>query len=401
MLTQIIKKTPLEYCSRLSKKYGCNVLLKREDTQIVRSFKIRGALNKIIKNKQYNITSYVTASAGNHAQGVAFVCNKLDLNCNIFVPDNTPLQKISRIKHFSNNNCKLVVGGNNFNDTLGCAYDYCNTKSGSLFIHPYDDLDVIDGQGNIATEILEDTIPDIVIVPIGGGGLIAGILSKIRDSVVYGVEPIGAASMTESIRKNKVVNLNKIDTFVDGASIPEVGSVPFNIINYSYKLGYLKEIFKVSNGEICNEMINLYQNEGIITEPAGALAVSALPQLDREYIKDKTVVCIVSGGNNDIMRYPEIVEKSLRHQKLKHYFIITFKQKPGQLKQYVREILTPKSDITRFEYIKKNNKNSGSVLIGIELHEPGEINIIKQNIIKNNFEFIQLLESDLLYNYLI
>jgi len=401
MLTQIIKKTPLEYCSRLSKKYGCNVLLKREDTQIVRSFKIRGALNKIIKNKQYNITSYVTASAGNHAQGVAFVCNKLDINCSIFVPDNTPLQKISRIKHFSNNNCKLVIGGNNFNDALGYAYDYCNTKSGSLLIHPYDDLDVIDGQGNIATEILEDTIPDIVIVPIGGGGLIAGILSKIRDSVVYGVEPIGAASMTESIRKNKVVNLNKIDTFVDGASISEVGSVPFNIINYSYKLGYLKEIFKVSNGEICNEMINLYQNEGIITEPAGALAVSALPQLDREYIKDKTVVCIVSGGNNDIMRYPEIVEKSLRHQKLKHYFIITFKQKPGQLKQYVREILTQKSDITRFEYIKKNNKNSGSVLIGIELHEPGEINIIKQNMIKNNFEFIQLLESDLLYNYLI
>ena len=396
----IITKTPLQYCSRLSEKYGANIFLKREDNQIIRSFKIRGVLNKIINNLSHDAT-YITASAGNHAQGVAHICNKLDLNSNIYVPENTPLQKIDRIRYFGNSNCKLTVIGRDFNQCLNHATDFCNTQENSLFIHPYDDIDVIKGQGHIANEILSDIILDILMVPIGGGGLLAGILSKINKSDIYGVEPEGAASMYESIRQNKIICLDKIDTFVDGASVAKVGNLPFNIISKSKKNGILKDIFKISNNHLSNELIDLYQNEGIIAEPAGALSICGLSYLDKESIANKNIVCVISGGNNDIMRYPEIIERSLKYKNLKHYFIITFKQQPGELKKYVKNILTPNSDITRFEYIKKNNKNAGSVLIGIELYKSEDISIIKNNMISNNFNFIQLDENNLLYNYLV
>lgn len=398
-MKNIIKNTPLEYCYRLSNKYNCNIFLKREDLQTVRSFKIRGAYNKIIKNYN-NTTEFVTASAGNHAQGVAYTCSKLNLKCNIFIPENTPLQKISRIKYFGDNNCNLVIKGNDFNESLNLSHKYCDEKNG-IFVHPYDDIDVIEGQGTIATEILNEIKPDIVMAGIGGGGLISGLITNWRisesssDCDIYGVEPEGAASMYESIKNNKIIRLDKIDTFVDGASVREVGKLTFEIAKKA------KKIFKISNGELCNEMINLYQNEGIITEPAGALSICGLSQLDKNYIKDKNIVCIVSGGNNDLMRYPEIVENSLRYQKLKHYFIIKFKQIPGQLRNYVKEVLTCNSDITRFEYIKKNNRDSGSVLIGIELNKPEEIEIIKQNMLNHDFDFIELSDNDLLYNYLI
>ena len=407
-MKNIIKNTPLEYCNRLSNKYNCNVFLKREDLQTVRSFKIRGAYNKIIKQDLTDKSiEFVTASAGNHAQGVAYTCNMLNLKCNIFVPENIPLQKISRIKYFGNKDCNLVIKGKDFNDSLNFSYDYCNSKNKNrIFVHPYDDLDVIEGQGNIATEILKELRPDIVIAAIGGGGLISGLINRLNNNNnnnnchVYGVEPEGAASMYESIKYNKIITLNNIDNFVDGASVKKVGMHTFAITKK------VKNIFKISNGELCNEMINLYQNEGIIAEPAGALSICGLSHLNNNkitnnIIKGKNVVCIISGGNNDIMRYPEIVENSLRYQKLKHYFIITFKQIPGQLNNYVKNVLTKNSDITRFEYIKKNNKNSGSVLIGIELNHMEEIQIIKQNMIDQDFDFIELCENDLLYNYLI
>jgi threonine dehydratase len=311
------------------------------------------------------------------------------------------MQKITQIRSFGNNNCDLIVDGENFNESLNNALEYCNNNQNSLFIHPYDDVDVINGQGTIGTEILNESNPDIIIAPVGGGGLLAGIINTVNNCEIYGVEPIGADSMYKSIHNNKIIKLNKIDTFVDGASVPIVGKIPFNIINTSYKSGYLKDILKVSNGSICSEMVDLYQTEGIISEPAGALASAALSKLDKEYIKNKTIVCVLSGGNNDIMRYSEIIEKSLNHKKLKFYFIIRFKQIPGQLKQYVKDILPPLSDITRFEYIKRNNRNDGSVIIGVEFNKSDEVNILKQNMIKNNFEFIQLIETDLLYNYLI
>ena len=409
-MKNIIKNTPLEHCYRLSTKYNCNIFLKREDLQSVRSFKIRGAYNKIIKNYN-NTTEFVTASAGNHAQGVAYTCNKLNLKCNIFIPENTPLQKISRIRYFGDNNCNLVIKGNDFNEALNLSYEYCDDKS-KIFVHPYDDIDVIKGQGTIATEILKELNPDIIMASVGGGGLISGLITKLNnykqssknsvsvgtnvlDCDIYGVEPEGAASMYESIKNNKIVKLDNIDTFVDGASVKKVGKLTFEIAKKA------NGIFKISNDELCNEMVNLYQNEGIITEPAGALSICGLSQLDKDYIKDKNVVCIVSGGNNDLMRYPEIVENSLRYQKLKHYFIIKFKQIPGQLRTYVRKVLTCNSDITRFEYIKKNNRDSGSVLIGIELNKPEEIEIIKQNMLNHDFDFIKLSDNDLMYNYLI
>lgn len=394
-MKNIIKNTPLDYCYRLSNKYNCNVFLKREDLQTVRSFKIRGVYNKIIKNYKYNRNSrYITASAGNHAQGVAYICNQLNLKCNIFVPENTPLQKISRIKYFGDDNCTLIIKGQDFNETLNLSYEYSSMKDG-IFVHPYNDIDVIEGQGSIASEILNKVAPDIVLAGVGGGGLISGLINKLANCNIYGVEPEGAASMYESIKENRVVCLENIDTFVDGACVREPGNLTFEITKKA------KDIFKVSNGEVCNEIINLYQNEGIITEPAGALSVCGLSQLKQDSIKNKNIVCIISGGNNDIMRYPEIIENNLRFLKLKHYFLIKFKQIPGELNNFIKLVLTNQSDITRFEYIKKNNKISGSVLIGIELGVPEEIDIIKQNMIAHNYNYIELSENDLLYSYMI
>lgn len=394
-MKNIIKNTPLDYCYRLSNKYNCNIFLKREDLQIVRSFKIRGVYNKIIKNYKYNQNArYITASAGNHAQGVAYICNQLNLKCNIFVPENTPLQKISRIKYFGDDNCNLIIKGKDFNETLYLSYEYSNMKD-SVFIHPYNDMDVIEGQGSIASEILNNVVPDIVLAGIGGGGLISGLINKLAACDIYGVEPEGAASMYESIKNNRITCLKNIDTFVDGACVNAPGNLTFEIAKKA------KDIFKVSNGELCNEIINLYQNEGIVTEPAGALSVCGLNHLNHDDIKNKNIVCIISGGNNDIMRYPEIIENHLRFLKLKHYFLIKFKQIPGELNNFVKYVLTDKSDITRFEYIKKNNKVSGSVLIGIEINKQEDICIIKQNMINHNYDFIELSDNDLLYNYMI
>ena len=399
-VNNIIKKTPLDFCERLSKKYNCSVYLKREDMQIVRSFKIRGAYNKIIKYKNNN--NFVTASAGNHAQGVAYTCNKLGMKSYIFVPDNTPLQKISRIKYFGGNNCELIIDGNNFDESLKISKEFTKNKN-MIFIHPFDDIDVIEGQSYIAKEICNELNPDIILASIGGGGLISGIISHLEDcntltSIncgVYGTEPIGAASMHKSLEQNEIVTLDNIDTFVDGASVRRVGKITFD---YAQKI---KKIFKICNGELCTELINLYQNEGIILEPAGALSVCGLAHIDKEYIKNKKVVCVLSGGNNDLSRYPEIIENSLRYLKLKHYFLINFKQKPGELKKYLENILIKDTDITRFEYIKKNNKDSGSVLIGIQVMIPHQIEKIKDNMIKNDFSFIELSCNDLLYEYLI
>jgi len=398
----IIKKTPLEFCDRLSKKYNCSVFLKREDLQPIRSFKLRGVYNRIMKYYDKNI-NYVTASAGNHAQGLAYVCNILNLDCTIFIPKNTPKQKIERIRYFSNDlKCKLIVKGDDFNSSLNYSYDYCKNNcisfKNKIFVHPYDNMDVIEGNQIIGDEILKQFKPDIVMSPVGGGGLISGLILGMNNTDIYGVEPNGAASMFESlkIKRNKEIKL--IDNFVDGAAVNKIGGLNFEIANNAKNL---KSIFKVYNGDLCGEMIDLYQNEGIIVEPAGALSISGLKQLDESLIKNKKVVCILSGGNNDIMRYGEIIEKSLRYRRLKYYFLIKFNQYPGELRKYINSILTEGSDITRFEYIKKNNKLDGSVLLGLEMDDKYEVGKIKTNMKKNNFEYIQLMEYDLLYNYLI
>lgn len=398
-MKKLIKNTSLEFSERLSKKYNCNVYLKREDLQIVRSFKIRGAYNKIIKN--LNNKNFVTASAGNHAQGVAYVCNELKLNSHIFVPDNTPIQKINRIKYFGGKYTNLNIIGNNFDDSLNKSLDY-SKKNNMIFVHPFDDHDVIEGQSFITKEICEKIIPDVICVCVGGGGLLAGTIYYLENCntinsincKVYGAEPAGAASMYESLKRNKLIKLENVDKFVDGACVGQPGKITYEYAKNAEK------IYKIDNGELCNTIIDLYQNEGIIVEPAGGLCVSLLNKLDKNKIENKNVVCILSGGNNDIMRYSEIIEKSLIFQKLKHYFLINIKQHPGELRKFLDNILIKGTDITRFEYIKKNNKESGSIILGIEVIRPDMINEIKSKMIKNNVEYIDIIENKLAFEYL-
>ena len=427
-LNKFIERTPLEFNNRLSKLYNCNIYFKREDKQLVRSFKVRGALNKILNLKDSDKKNgIVCASAGNHAQGFAYSCNKLNLKGDIFVPENTPLQKINRIKDFSNNTCNLHVFGNNFNECLGKSLEFANENNKS-FIHPYDDYYTIEGQGTIAKEIYDEINPDYILGCIGGGGLISGIglyaknihinnykendvifekeklnfldisLGKnlYKNIKIIGVEPSTCPSMYESIKNKSIVELEINDTFVDGATVSKVGNKTFNICSQ-----VIDDIYISNVGKICETMLELYQEDGIIVEPAGALSVSALDQLDRNKIKDKNIVCVISGGNNDITRYPEVIERCLRYQGLKHYFIVKFLQKPGELKKFINNILGKDDDITRFEYMKKTNKEYGNVLIGIQLGKKENIINIEKELFNSNFEFIKINENDLLYSYLI
>jgi threonine dehydratase len=440
-----INKTPLEFNERLSSKYGANIYLKREDLQKTRSFKIRGSLNKIIKNfleksldqksqaknltksmisnkgksldqksQAKNLTKsiisnqfeslitnketvsnhIVCASAGNHAQGVAYACNLLNLKSSIFVPNITPPQKIGRIRSFGNSNMELIRYGNDFDECLDKAMEFSDSNN-SLFIHPYNDLDIIEGQGTLGYEISLDIDPDIIISSIGGGGLISGLGSFYKNKKIIGVEPKGADSMYQAINTGNPFQIKKPDTFVDGASVGKVGDITFDITKNILSLDDIKVI---DNGLLCHEMINLYQEEGIILEPAGCLSVSALNYLDKEEIKDKNIVCILSGGNNDIMRYPEILEKNLIYLGLKHYYIIEFSQKPKELKKFIINVLGTKDDITRFEYIKKTNKNYGNVLVGLETKYNLEL---EEKLRENNFNFKKIEENDLIYSYLV
>lgn len=393
--TRLIYKTALERNKRLSLKYGCSIYFKREDKQNTRSFKIRGAFNKI-SNLDYG-EQIVTVSAGNHAQGVSLTCDHLNLQHNVFIPVNTPLQKIERITSYGNNNLTLHQKGNDFDESLLHAQKYCEKHNATL-IHPFDDPKVILGQGTIAHEIYEDIEPDIIIVPIGGGGLISGIglYSKIMNHKckIYGVEPINANSMKLSLDNDKLTSVVKLDTFVDGASVRKVGDLTFEMCKTT-----VDNIFIINNNKLCYNMIDVYQNDGIVLEPAGCLSVSVLDQIPN--IEGKNVVCILSGGNNDISRYSEIIEKSLLYQNLKHYFLIKFSQQPNELKKFINNIIGQHDDITRFEYLKKTNKQQGTVLLGIELQDKNDIHTFIEKMKLMKYDFRQIKENDLLYSYLV
>ena len=396
----IVKNTPLNLNERLSKKYNCNIFFKREDLQSVRSFKIRGAFNKIINTYNPKINNkIVTVSAGNHAQGVSLTCATLDIDHHIFLPKNTPLQKINRIKYFGKENLKIHLEGYNFDESLAIGTEFCKNNE-YIFIHPFDDIDVITGQGTIGVELFNEIKADIIIMPIGGGGLISGVglYSKLinPDCLIYGVEPYNANSMEISIKNKKISTLNNIDTFVDGASVKTPGINNFNICNKM-----IDDIYVINNNKLSYNIIDIYQNDGIVLEPAGALSISCLDMLDKNILKNKNVVCLLSGGNNDISRYSDILEKSLLYQNLKHYFLITFNQTPGQLKNFINNILGENDDISRFEYLKKNNKNQGVVLLGIELQNKNDIYNILEKMNKYNFDYIKINSDDLLYTYLI
>jgi len=395
-IEKYIINTPLEYNKRLSNKYNANVYLKREDLQETRSFKIRGSLNKIINlNDNREI---VCASAGNHAQGVAHSCNLLNLYGKIYVPNTTPLQKINRIKTLGGNNVDLEIKGDVLKESMDYALDY-SRKINSIFVHPYNDLDVIKGQATIGLEILDKIEPDIVITCVGGGGLTAGLGGFIKNYVsncrIIGVEPKGAPSMYKAFEAGIPYELNNLDTFVDGASVSKIGDIPYSILKDFIDT---KDIQLVSNGHLCNNILGLYENEGIIVEPAGCLSITGLDKLERREIEGKTIVCIVSGGNNDVMRYSEIIEKNLLYLERKHYYIIKFKQKPQELKNFILNVLGSTDDITRFEYIKKTNRHLGDVLLGIETNN----NIkLEKNLLKNKFIYKKIDEDDLIYNYIV
>ena len=400
-LEDVIVQTPLQLSKRLSEKYSAHIYIKREDLQEVRSFKIRGAYNKIASlSDEEKKRGIVAASTGNHAQGVAYSCALLKIKGVIFMPVVTPNQKVEKVKHFGGKFVEIKLVGNTFDDAVKASDEYCK-KHKLACIHPFDDAMTIAGQGTIGREIEEqlDEDVEIVVSPVGGGGLVSGIASYLKQKdahvKIYGVEAEGAASMAKSLEKGKVVALGEFDTFVDGAAVNIVGELTFATCKE-----YLEKVLVVPVGAVCTTMIELYQNEGIIAEPAGALSIAALDAIAKE-IKGKKVVCILSGGNNDILRYPEIMERSLVYQGRKHYFILEFTQKPGQLRKFVDDALGPTDDIVRFEYMKKTNKEKGAALVGIELKDKKDLEPLLARMKKADLNFRILSDKELLYNYLI
>ena len=400
-LEGIAVRTPLQASKRLSREFGANVLIKREDMQEVRSFKVRGAYNKISSlSEQDRRRGVVCASAGNHAQGVAFACSELRIRSSIFMPAITPTQKIERVKQFGGEYVEIHLVGDSYDEASQAALKLCEERD-AVFVHPFDDPLTIAGQATIGKEIFEDLGGelDAVFVAIGGGGLASGIGGYLKERrpeiAVIGAEPAGSPSMQASLRENRVVTLEDIDTFVDGAAVKTVGQTTFERCRRC-----LDRVVVVPEGKVCATLIELYQNEGIIAEPAGALSVSALQEAADE-IKGKTVVCVLSGGNNDILRYPEIMERSLVYQGRKHYFIVEFAQKPGQLRRFVDQALGPTDDIVRFEYIKKTNKERGAALIGIELKNSRDLEPLLGRIHDIQLNCRRLSSEELLYDYLI
>jgi threonine dehydratase len=400
-LLGVAKETPLQLSERLSSVYKANIYFKREDLQDVRSYKIRGAYNLIssltFEEKKRGV---VCASAGNHAQGVARSCSLLKIKGVIFMPTITPLQKISRVKHFGNGWVEIKLIGKTFDDASASAKKYCQDKK-AVFVHPFDDERTIFGQATVGKEIFEKLGfgVDLVVCPIGGGGFVSGVGSflKTKNSKVQviGVEPKGAQSMYKSLKAGRVVTIENIDPFVDGAAVKTVGEHTFRIGKQ-----VIDRMIIVHEGKVCATMIDLYQNEGIVAEPAGALSVSALDEI-KDRIKGKTVVCVLSGGNNDILRYPEIMEKSLVYQGLKHYFLIEFAQKPGQLKQLVSKVLGPTDDIVLFEYMRKNSKEKGPALVGIELQKKEDFDKLIKNMEKYEIKYTKISQDDPLYSQIL
>jgi len=400
-LEGIVSETPLQPSPRLSRKYGATVLIKREDMQAVRSFKIRGAFNKIASlSTEDRKRPIVCASAGNHAQGVAFACAHLGIGGTIFMPRVTPTQKIDRVAQFGGELVQIELVGESYDDANRAAQEHC-AQQGGTFVHPFDDPETIAGQGTVGKEIHDATGGEVgvVIVPVGGGGLasgVAGYLKEQNSSVsVIGAEPAGSPSMYESLKENRIVTLAELRTFVDGAAVRRVGELTFELCRR-----YLDSVVVVPEGKVCTTMIELYQNEGIITEPAGALSISALDDVAGD-ITGKIVVCVLSGGNNDILRYPEIMERSLVYQGRKHYFIIEFAQKPGQLRQFVDDALGPTDDIVRFEYMKKTNKERGAALVGIELRDKADLEPLLARMEQIQLNVRRLGSHELLYDYLV
>lgn len=400
-LSKIIRTTHLQLNSRISEKYCANVYLKREDLQVVRSYKIRGAYNRISKipiNARHR--GVVCASAGNHAQGVAYSCKNMGINAWIFMPSPTPPQKIDQVRRHGGDYVQIILTGDSFDECYEEAQHFCNAHD-SQFIHPFDDVDVIEGQATVGAEMLAGTGPqiDYLIFPIGGGGLASGLATYFKafspNTKLIGVEPEGAAAMKTSLMANKNTPLDEIDTFVDGAAVRMVGNTTFEICKQ-----LIDDIVLVPEGHVCSTLLELHNQDAIIAEPAGALSISALNYM-RDKIRGKTVACIVSGGNNDINRTEEIKERSLLFEGLKHYFIVNFPQRSGSLKDFLINILGPTDDIAHFEYHKKLGRERGSALVGIELRDRNDLNGLLNKMANSSFRYKYLNEKPDLLQYLL
>jgi len=399
-LKKVVARTPLTYNHNLSRKYACNVFLKREDLQIVRSYKLRGAYNMMVSLPKTQLQKgVVCASAGNHAQGFAYSCRKLGVKGVVFMPIITPKQKVTQTRMFGEDNIEIVLTGDTFDDCAVAARQYTDVN-GMTFIPPFEDPRIIEGQGTVAVEILEDQpAVDYLFIPVGGGGLASGVGSYFKayspGTKIIGVEPEGAPSMKEALKAGHPITLGNIERFVDGAAVKRVGDLTFSICRE-----VLDDMHLVPEGKACTTILKLYNEDAIVVEPAGALSIAALDDYAAA-IKGKTVVCIVSGSNNDIDRMQEIKERSLQYEGLKHYFLISFSQRPGALKEFVNHVLGPGDDITRFEYMQKHNKDTAPALVGIELTNKEDYQTLLNNMGKYNVSYTELNKNDTLFGYLV
>ncbi|MEI6947078.1 threonine ammonia-lyase [Paraflavisolibacter sp. H34] len=399
-LKPVVVKTPLAYSHNLSLKYGAHVYLKREDLQVVRSYKLRGAYNMISSLPPVQLKAgVVCASAGNHAQGFAWSCKKLGIRGVVFMPIITPGQKVQQTRMFGGHFIDIKLIGDTFDDCALAAREYTREHH-MTFIPPFDDYRIIEGQATVGVEILED-LPDVdyIFLPVGGGGLCAGVGSYVKtispQTKIIGLEPEGAPSMQAALAAGHPVTLDNIERFVDGAAVKRVGDLTFALCR-----DVLHTLHLIPEGKVCSTILKLYNEEAIVVEPAGALAIAALDDFASE-IKGKNIVCIVSGGNNDIDRMQEIKERSLQYEGLKHYFLVRFAQRPGALKEFVNHVLGPTDDITRFEYMQKHNKETGPALVGIELKAREDYERLIRNLNDFNINYTELNKDDNLFGYLV
>lgn len=398
-MREVFPATPLQRNDHLSALHGAEIWLKREDLSPVRSYKIRGAFNamrKVLADKPDQDT-FVCASAGNHAQGVAYVCSHFGVKGVIFMPVTTPDQKIQKTKVFGRDNIEIRLVGDYFDETLAAAQDYCR-DAGGHFLAPFDDPDVIEGQASVGVEVLETIAPDIVVLPVGGGGLAAGLVQYFNENApktrLIFVEPSGGASLAAAISKGKLTTIDDVDTFVDGAAVARIGSQNYDVLKGLSR----DDVISVTEDQICTTILDMLNTEGIVLEPAGALSIEALKEIDD--ISGKRVLCISSGGNFDFERLPEVKERAQRYSGIKKYFVLRMPQRPGALKEFLG-MLGPNDDIARFEYLKKSARNFGSVLIGIETTDPQNFTLLLSKLRGAGFTYRDITNDDTLSELII
>lgn len=399
-LEGVARRTPVDVNERLSDRTGLRVLVKREDLQVTRSYKIRGAYNLMVGlDPGERALGVVAASAGNHGQGVAYSCRRLGVNGRIFLPRTTPRQKRDRIAALGGPFVETVVVGDSY-DEAGMEAMAEVARTGAVLVPPFDDERTIAGQGTVVAEALEQAgvVPDVVVVPVGGGGLISGTAVWLREASpntrIIGVEPAGAPSMRAALAAGGPVVLDTFDNFIDGAAVLRVGDVTFPLVR-----DLVDEVVAVDEGAVCTEMLELYQSDGIIAEPAGAMATAVLACLAIE--AGATVLCLLSGGNNDVSRYGDVLERSLVHRGLKHYFLVEFPQEPGALRRFLDEVLGPGDDITLFEYVKKSNREIGPALVGIELASREDIEPLLARMAESHVHMERIPPGSPLFTFLL